>query len=71
VIRLFSEQSGDALNLPGSAYGITSGSLVIDDSDNLRSKSAKALAHLYKLRDKERGAISGDKVSSFSYWCHL
>jgi hypothetical protein len=38
-----------------SHYGITSGSLVIDDTDNQRSKSAKALAHLYKLRDKESG----------------
>jgi len=28
--------------------GITSGSLVIDDTDNPRSKSATALAHLYK-----------------------
>ena len=36
-------------------HGITSGSLVIDDTDNQRAQSAKALAHLYKLRDKERG----------------
>ena len=36
-------------------HGITSGSLVIDDTDNQRSKSAKALAHLYTLRDKESG----------------
>jgi hypothetical protein len=36
-------------------YGILSGSLVIDDTDNKRSKSAKALAHLYKLRDQESG----------------
>ncbi len=36
-------------------HGITSGSLVIDDTDNQRAKSAKALAHLYKLRDKESG----------------
>ena len=36
-------------------YGITSGSLVIDDTDNQRSKSATTLAHLYKLRDKESG----------------
>jgi hypothetical protein len=36
-------------------HGITSGSLVIDDTDNQRSKSAKTLAHLYKLRDKESG----------------
>jgi hypothetical protein len=35
--------------------GLTCGSLVIDDSDNKRSKSAKTLAHLYKLRDKESG----------------
>src|SRR5467141_169893 len=36
-------------------HGLTSGSLRIDDTDNPRSKSAKALAHLYKLRDKESG----------------
>src|SRR6266705_2802251 len=36
-------------------YGIHAGSLVIDDTDNKRSKSAHTLAHLYKLRDKESG----------------
>ncbi len=36
-------------------HGLTAGSLVIDDTDNPRSKSAKALAYLYKLRDKESG----------------
>src|SRR4029453_5381624 len=36
-------------------YGLNSGSLVIDDTDNKRSKSAQTLAHLYKLRDKESG----------------
>jgi hypothetical protein len=36
-------------------HGIASGNLVIDDTDNPRSKSAKALAYLYKLRDKESG----------------
>ena len=36
-------------------HGITSGRLVIDDTDNPRSKSAQALAYLYKLRDKESG----------------
>src|SRR4029453_12216278 len=36
-------------------HGMTSGTLVIDDTDHARSKSAKALAHLYKLRDKESG----------------
>jgi DDE superfamily endonuclease len=36
-------------------YGLTCGSLVIDDSDNKRSKSARTLAHLYKLRDQDSG----------------
>jgi hypothetical protein len=36
-------------------HGLTSGNLLIDDTDNPRSKSAKALAYLYKLRDKESG----------------
>src|SRR3989449_7128345 len=36
-------------------YGLHSGSLVIDDTDNKRSKAAHTLAHLYKLRDKESG----------------
>lgn len=36
-------------------HGITSGSLVIDDTANSRSKAAKTLAYLYKLRDKESG----------------
>jgi hypothetical protein len=36
-------------------HGITSGNLVIDDTDNPRSKSAKALAYLYKRRDQESG----------------
>jgi hypothetical protein len=36
-------------------HGITSGTLVIDDTDNPRSTSAKALAYLSKRRDKESG----------------
>jgi SRSO17 transposase len=36
-------------------YGLSEGTLVIDDTDNKRSKSAKTLAHLHKLRDKESG----------------
>jgi hypothetical protein len=36
-------------------YGLTGGSLVIDDTDNKRSKAATTLAHLYKLRDKDSG----------------
>jgi hypothetical protein len=36
-------------------HGITSGSLVVDDTANPRSPSAKALAYLYKLRDKDSG----------------
>src|SRR5262245_51669707 len=37
------------------SHGITSGTLVIDDTDNPRSKAAKTLAYLSKLRDKESG----------------
>ena len=36
-------------------YGLNLWSLAIDDTDNKRSKSARTLAHLYKLRDKESG----------------
>src|SRR5262247_3323821 len=36
-------------------HGLTSGSLLIDDTDNPRSKAAHTLAYLYKLRDKESG----------------
>ena len=36
-------------------YGLTSGRLVMDDTDTPRSQSAKALAHLDTLREKESG----------------
>jgi hypothetical protein len=36
-------------------YRLTWGSLVIDDTDNKRSKAATTLAPLYKLRDKDSG----------------
>src|SRR5262249_31908017 len=36
-------------------HGLTSGSLVIDDTDNARSKAATKLAYRSKLRDKARG----------------
>ena len=36
-------------------YGLTSGSLVVDDTDNQRAKAAKTRAHLDKLRAKESG----------------
>ena len=32
-------------------HGITSGSLLLDETDNPRSKAAHTLAHLYKLRE--------------------
>jgi len=38
-------------------YGITHGSLVIDDTDKPRSKSAKHIAYLHKLHDKESGGV--------------
>src|SRR5262249_28882531 len=44
-------------------YGLHSGRLVIDDTDNKRSKAAHTLAHLYKLHDKEsRGYIWGQSL---------
>jgi len=49
-------------------HDITSGHLVIDDTDNPRSKSAKALAHLYKLRDKERGGYLWGQSLVFLVW---
>jgi hypothetical protein len=36
-------------------HSITSGSLLIDDTDNPRSKAAHTLAYLYNLRDKASG----------------
>jgi hypothetical protein len=36
-------------------HGLTSGRLVVDDTDNQRAKAAQALAHLYTLRDKDSG----------------
>ena len=36
-------------------YGIEKGSLVIDDSDNNRSKNTKKIWHVHKLKDKASG----------------
>ena len=49
-------------------YGIPSGTLVIDDTDNKRSKLAKTLAHLYKLRDKESGGYLWGQSLGFLLW---
>ena len=49
-------------------HGITSGSLVVDDTDNPRSKSTKALAYLYKLRDKESGGYLWGQSLVFLVW---
>src|ERR1700675_1174018 len=38
-----------------ASYGITGGSLVIDDTDKQRCKVATTLAHLYTLCEKESG----------------
>src|SRR5215510_11611526 len=48
-------------------HGITSGSLLIDDTDNPRSKAAHTLAYLYKLRDKP--TVSLDVVSLVASSC--
>jgi hypothetical protein len=36
-------------------YGLTCGSLVLDETDKKRSKAATTLAYLYKLRDQDSG----------------
>lgn len=36
-------------------YGITQGTLCLDDSDNARSKSTKTIAYVHKLKDKSSG----------------
>jgi hypothetical protein len=36
-------------------YGVSQGSLVIDDSDNKRSKNTKKIWHVHKLKDKASG----------------
>ena len=38
-------------------YGITHGSLVIDETDRPRSKSAQPIASLHKLHDKTSGGV--------------
>ena len=48
-------------------HGLTSGNLIIDDTDNPRSKSAKALAYLYKLRDQRMTGYLR-KAWFFSSW---
>jgi hypothetical protein len=40
-------------------HGLTSGRLVVDDTDNPRATSAQALAHLYTRRAKDRGGDLG------------
>jgi hypothetical protein len=49
-------------------HDITSGHLVIDATDNPRSKSAKARAHLYKLRDQESGGYRWGQRLVFLVW---
>ena len=45
-------------------YGLSEGSLVIDNTDNKRSKPAKTLAHLHKLRDKESRGYTTTRFES-------
>src|SRR6266702_3127618 len=49
-------------------HGITSGSLVVDDTDNQRAKAAKTLAYLYKRRDKESGGYLWGQSLVFLVW---
>ena len=44
-------------------FGIYEGQLVIDDSDNKRSKRTNAIAYVHKMRDKSSGGyIMGQKI---------
>jgi hypothetical protein len=53
-------------------HGITAGNLVIDDTDKPRSKSAKALAPLYTLRDKDSGGyLWGQSLVFLLYLLYL
>ena len=36
-------------------YGITAGTLTIDDSDKMRSRNTTKIAHVHKVRDKSTG----------------
>lgn len=47
------------------SYGITGGSLVIDETDQGRAKTATPLAHLDKRREKERGGLLGGQSLGF------
>ncbi len=38
-----------------NSYGLTKGALVIDDSDNKRSKNTKKIGYVHKLKDKASG----------------
>jgi hypothetical protein len=44
-------------------FGISEGQLVIDDSDNKRSKNTSSIAHVHKIRDKISGGyIMGQQI---------
>jgi len=44
-------------------FGLSEGQLVIDDSDNKRSKSASSIAHVHKMRDKISGGyVMGQQI---------
>ncbi|MDA7949840.1 MAG: hypothetical protein MPJ78_20540 [Hyphomicrobiaceae bacterium] len=46
-----------------AAYGITSGVLVVDDTDNERSKNTSQIAKVHKIRDKKRaGFFNGQTI---------
>lgn len=44
-------------------YGIREGVLVIDDTDNIRSKNTKRIAHTHKIKDKKtNGYFNGQSI---------
>lgn len=44
-----------SIHLIFTRYGLNKGSLVIDDSDNKRSKNTKKIWHVHKMKDKASG----------------
>ncbi|HFU75236.1 MAG TPA: transposase [Arcobacter sp.] len=52
-----------SVNLILTKYGLTEGTLIVDDSDNKRSKSAKRIYKVHKIYDKSSGGyINGQEI---------
>jgi hypothetical protein len=46
-----------------AGFGITEGSLLLDDTDKRRSKSTRRIAHVHKIKDKATGGfVMGQEI---------